>query len=265
MKKLAMTILLLCSVLTIWAQGERQHERVELTMHRIDAKLDGRIPINIVWQQLDDLLAGYIYYPKAKHPAPILIAGGVTTYDGKDYYYLKEYQDDGTITGIITLTTNSGNASKVLEATWTNPKTDKEMSMSSIAYSHKTPTWFAQSPLIAEDPGNIGREYSFQKWDIMYGSMMGGHISFKAAGKNKVHFECCNARHNIAEGQSEQGRPAVLKGNTFEYRDVNECGYAFRATFFQRFVHLKTISDNESLGCFGSGAAFDGVYIKVKQ
>ena len=72
-------------------------------------------------------------------------------------------------------------------------------------------------------------------------------------------------RHNIAEGQSDPDRPALLRGNMFEYNDVNECGYGFRATFYTRFAFLETITGNESLGCFGMGASFDGVYIKVKQ
>ena len=72
-------------------------------------------------------------------------------------------------------------------------------------------------------------------------------------------------RHNIAEGSSDDDRPAVLNGNIFEYREVNECHYGFRATFFPRFVVLSTITDYKSLDCFGMGAAFDGVYIKVKQ
>jgi hypothetical protein len=94
---------------------------------------------------------------------------------------------------------------------------------------------------------------------------MGGHITFRAAGKNKVYFECANVINNIAEGRSDDGRPAVLKGNRFEYREVNECHYGFSATFFPRFVILKTITDYETLGCFGAHSAFDGVYIKIKQ
>ena len=137
--------------------------------------------------------------------------------------------------------------------------------MKNLTSSREKPKWFTGSVLTPEDPGNIGKEYSFQEWHLGYESMMGGNITFRAAGKNKVHFECTNVRHNIAEGKSDKGRPAELKGNKFEYRHVNECGYGFKATFYQRFVMLETITGNESLECFGAGAAFDGVYIKVKQ
>ena len=234
--------------------------------YRFDAKLDGRIAVNIVFQRTDDnILAGYIYYPKTKNPAPIMIAGSVAQYGDKLYYHLREYQPDGIITGVILLETPvvCDYFSKI-EGSWTNPKTQKEMQMTDLKYSQEMPTWFTKSLLTPEDPGNIGREYSFQQWNPNYQDMMGGHITFRAAGKNKVHFECCNVRHNIAEGRSDDDRPAVLKDNVFEYND-SDCDYGFRATFFPRFVVLKTITDAPSYDCFGAGATFDGVYIKIKQ
>ena len=199
-----------------------------LQYYRFDTKLDGRIPVSIVLAV---------------------------------NYFLREYQDDGTITGIIYLQTKN----RTTTGSWTNPKTRKELPMKNLTSSREKPKWFTGSVLTPEDPGNIGKEYSFQEWHLGYESMMGGNITFRAAGKNKVHFECTNVRHNIAEGKSDKGRPAELKGNRFEYRHVNECGYGFKGTFYQRFVMLQTITGNESLECFGAGAAFDGVYIKVKQ
>jgi len=235
--------------------------------YRFDATLDGRIPVGIVFQCGDDnLLAGYIYYPKARKPAPIMIVGSVTSYDGTDYYSFNEYQPDGIVTGNISLQRKVGDDfSEQMEGEWTNPKTGKSMKMSDVWYSQEMPTWFTQSLLTPENPGNIGHRYSFQQWSIPCESMMGGHISFRAAGKNKVHFEACNVLHNIAEGCSSEGRPAELRGNVFEYRDVNECHYGFRATFFPKFVVLRTITDAATLDCFGAGASFNGVYIKTEK
>ena len=235
--------------------------------YRFDAKLDGRIPVIIVFQRTDDdIIAGYIYYPKAKTPAPILIAGSAVQYGDKLYYHFDEYQPDGIITGNISLQTPVVcDYFSEMEGTWTNPKTLKEMKMTDLQFSREMPKWFTKSLLSPEDPGNIGREYSFRQWNEGYQDLIGGHITFRGAGKNKVHFECGNIRHNIAEGRSDDDRPAVLKGNVFEYQDVNECGYGFRATFFPRFVVLTTTTDYNTLDCFGAGASFDGVYIKVKQ
>ena len=250
-----MTIMLLacCSILS--AQT--------LTVYRYDAKLDGRIPV-VIALQVDHWthVAGYIYYPNAKNPAPIMVIGSVMTYpDNEAEYHLNEYQSDGTITGIISIERENWK----LHGTWTNPKTQKEMMLTDLTVSKQQPEWFTESLLIPEDPGNIGHEYSFQQWSPKYGANMGGNITFRAVGKNKVHFECSNVWHNIAEGKSEAGRPAVLEGNVFEYRDVNECHYAFIATFFRRFVVLESLSGGESTGCFGMGASFDGVYVKVKN
>lgn len=234
---------------------------------RIDAKLDGRIPVIIAFQENnDDNVAGYIYYPKAKHPAPIMVAGYVTHEKDGDFYSLNEYQADGIITGTIVLQQQLVDGwDHQVTGTWTNPKTQKELRLADVKFSREMPDWFNKSLLAPEDPGNIGREYSFQRWRQGYDAYMGGHITFRAAGKNKVYFECGNVINNIAEGRSDDGRPAVLKGNRFEYREVNECHYGFSATFFPRFVILKTITDYETLGCFGAHSAFDGVYIKIKQ
>lgn len=231
------------------------------------AKLDGRIPIIIVLQRnADDTVAGYIYYPRAKNPAPIMVVGSYTLYNGVDIYGFSEFQPDGKVSGFITLQHQVVNGwDDKVEGTWTNPKTDKEMKITDVTFSHECPKWFTKSLLTPEDPGNIGREYSFQQWRSGYDEYLGGHISFRAAGKNKVYFECSNIVRNLAEGRSDEGRPAVLKGNMFEYHDVNECGYGFQAKFYPKFVVLKTITDNESLDCFGAFSSFDGIYIKVKQ
>ena len=183
-----------------------------------------------------------------------------------DFYSLNEYQADGIITGTIVIQQQLVDGwDHQVTGTWTNPKTQKELKLADVKFSREMPDWFNKSLLAPEDPGNIGREYSFQRWRQGYDAYMGGHISFRAAGKNKVYFECGNVINNIAEGRSDDGRPAVLKGNRFEYREVNECHYGFSATFFPRFVILKTITDYETLGCFGAHSAFDGVYIKIKQ
>ncbi len=254
MKKLLFVIALCLSALSgLQAQ----------TVHRYDAKLDGRIPVTIALQQTNgSVVAGYIYYPRAKTPAPIMVIGSVMQYpDNEASYFLSEYQSDGSITGTISIQLEKGK----LHGTWTNPKTQKTMALAGVSVSRQTPEWFTESLLVPEDASNIGREYSYEQWSPKYNENMGGTISFRAAGKNKVHFECMNAFNNIAEGSSEEGRPAVLDGNVFEYYEVNECHYAFRATFFRRFVVLESISGGESTRCFGMNASFDGVYVKVKQ
>ena len=51
----------------------------------------------------------------------------------------------------------------------------------------------------------------------------------------------------------------------FEYRNVNECGYGFKATFYPKFVVLRSITEGETLNCLEPLSAFDGMYIRVKK
>lgn len=245
-------------MLTVTAQADVLGE------YQFEGTLGDKIPVVITFcVNGDEIAVGEIYYPKAKHPAPILIVGSMEEWG----YALNEYQNDGTITGNIFLKIEEDDVGPyITEGTWTNPKTKKQFqlkNMKCVSTSVNVPKYMDY-----EDPQNIGREYSFKEWNEGSQDYMGGHITFRGAGKHKLHFEVCNVRHNIAEGRSDPDRPAVLGDytyNYFNYENVNECGYSFSAHFFKRFVVLKTTSGYESLGCFGAGASFDGVYMKIKQ
>ena len=256
-KKIGIVILFLCAMLQTTkadVDGEYQFE----------GTLGDKIPVVITFcVNGDGIAVGEIYYPKAKNPAPILIVGEALEWG----YSMNEYQNDGTITGCLSFKIEEDAAGPYMtEGTWTNPKTRKEFplkNMKCVSTSVDVPKF-----LDYEDPQNIGREYSFKIWNEGAQDYMGGHISFRGAGKHKLHFEVGNVRHNIAEGRSAPDRPAVLGDYTydyFNYENVNECGYSFSAHFFKRFVVLKTTSDYHSLDCFGAGASFDGVYMKIKQ
>lgn len=233
--------------------------------------LGDKIPVRLKFAvNGDEIAVGEIYYPKAKNPAPILVVGKMMN-DG--WYSLEEYQDDGTITGSMVFRIageDNADGAYISEGSWTNPQTEKSLPMKNFTTNEDSETGPVDVTqyLDYEDPQKIGREYAFKVWNRGYNDYMGGHASFRGAGKWKLHFEVTNGRHNIAEGKSEPGRPAVLGESThnfFEYENVNECGYGFKACFFKRFVVLTTITGYETLGCFGAHSAFDGVYIKVKQ
>ncbi|MBQ3804340.1 MAG: hypothetical protein II844_00850 [Prevotella sp.] len=228
--------------------------------------LGGSVPVKLKFCVNGDQIAvGEIYYPKAKHPAPILVVGRA---DDDGHYFLREFQSDGTVTGYMMFDIADENtpAEHIVEGMWINPRTGKELRMTKMYADNE----FVDVPkyLDYEDPQNIGREYAYKIWNENYKSMMGGSVEFKAAGKYKLHFKVSNCPQNIAEGESEPNRPAVLGESThdyFNYDNVNECGYSFSAHFFKKFVVLKSTSDYDTYGCFGMGATFDGVYIKVKQ
>ena len=238
-----------------------------LGMYCFEGTLGDKIPVKLKFAvNGDEIAVGEINYLKAKNPAPILVVGEPL---GDGWYCLKEYQSDGTITGIMSFKIDGEDTvggTYISEGTWTNPKTNKELPMRDFESTDELVD--CTQYLDYEDPQNIGREYVYSIWNPHAGTMMGGHVKFRGAGKHKLHFEVCNAPNNIAEGKSDPNRPAVLGDYTYDwfvYENVNDCGYGFSAHFFKKFVVLQTISGPETLGCFGMGTAFDGVYIKVKQ
>ncbi len=234
--------------------------------YSFEGTLGNNIPVKIKFcVNGDEIAVGEIYYPNAKNPAPILIAGWMVG----DIYLLSEYQSDGTITGIMSFEIDENTHAEgpvIVNGTWSNPRTMKELEMKNMCSNGDIVD--VTRYLDYEDPQNIGREYSYSVWNPAYKSMMGGNVKFRGAGKYKLHFEVSNCVRNIAEGKSAPNRPAVLGESShdyFNYENVNECGYGFSAYFFKKFVVLKTTSGAGSGDCFGMGASFDGVYIKVKQ
>ena len=120
-------------------------------LYRFDTKLNGRISVILAYQKTDDgIVAGYIYYPKAKHPAPIMIVGTVSQSDGKDCYTLNEYQPDGSISGGIRMECSSDDGEHCMKGVWINPQTKKEMALTDIFFSHEAPKWFSESLLRSE-------------------------------------------------------------------------------------------------------------------
>ena len=230
-----------------------------------EGTLGDNIPVKLKFAvNGDEIAVGEIFYLNAKNPAPILVVGNMLD---NDWYAMNEYQSDGTITGVMSFRVEGeGNAAHIVEGTWTNPRTEKSFSMKHFESNEEMVV--VTDYFDYEDPQKIGREYAYSIWNSHYESMMGGNITFRGAGKHKLHFEICNAPNNIADGKSAPDRPAELGDYTYDYfiyNNVNECGYGFSAHFFKKFVVLKTITGYDTLGCFGMGTAFDGVYIKIKQ
>ena len=98
MKTLLFLLLMLC-VTNVSAQGNYENRGFKAVMN-------GKIAVEVMFQttrNVDDewITAGYIYYPKAKTPAPILIV--------KDGDRFVEYQPDGEITGSLTLSYTKAN------------------------------------------------------------------------------------------------------------------------------------------------------------
>lgn len=225
--------------------------------YAFEGTLGGKIAVRLAFEvNAKGIAAGAIYYPKAKNPAQILLVGGSYNSGG---YYLREFQDNGKVTGNMSVEITNNK----LTGSWINPQTGKELALTNMR-AISFPEGYG-GKLVAESPDHIGKEYAYSFYNQNYKADMGGNVVFRAAGKNRVHFSVSNCPQNIAEGESQKGRPAVLRGNHFEYLDVNECGYGFEAFFYPRFVVLRSVTGYESMRCFGMNATFEGVYIKVKE
>lgn len=272
MKRYSFVILLISCIVSATLPA-KANERV---YYRFSGKMGGKVPVELCFERFrsggDNTVAGYIYYPQSKLATPILIVGSV---EKGNWFYMKEFLPDGKVTGTIRMRIIRGNVSNVpsiAEGEWESPSTGASFSLTTLSSPYnmeKTknvlPKWY-DSPLQYDSPDQIGHEYSYNLWRKRDETGKSGTAKYSAAGKNKIHFNITNVvNHNIAEGESEKGRPAVLNGSSFTYTNVNDCDYAFKATFFRKFVVLKTLPESDGFGCFGVGTSFDGVYIKVKQ
>ena len=160
--------------------------------YSFEGTLGDKIPVRLKFAvNGDEIAVGEIYYPKAKNPAPILVVGSPTNDEG--WYYLKEYQSDGTITGtmLFHIVEEENENPYIAEGTWTNPRTEKSLLMKNFSTNDDALTGRIDVTdyLDYEDPQNIGREYAYSIWNPRYGSMMGGNVRFRRAGKYKLHFE----------------------------------------------------------------------------
>jgi len=122
--------------------------------------LNGRTAVEVVvsdqYNDGDWVTAGYCYYPRASHPAPILLVATTETDKkllpkGENHYMLKlvEYQPDGQITGIFRIWyTEVEGDYNFQRGTWTNPSTGRVMQMSQVTQFYERPDWYPELPKV---------------------------------------------------------------------------------------------------------------------
>ena len=99
-------------------------------------KMGGKISFIIAFDYHDFNEArpsGYIYYPNAKNPSPILIVG--THFEEDGVFVFNEYQPDGTISGTMHFRVDGFDEATgpyIVDGEWTNPKTQKSFSLKDI-------------------------------------------------------------------------------------------------------------------------------------
>lgn len=132
------------------------------------ALMNGKIPVEVMFQTTRNqdgewMTAGYLYYPKAKTPAPILIVEGwypekpiVSKDKDETVSRFVEYQPDGEKTGTLYVTYVEVEGDfQMRRASWKNPTTGKVLQLSNFEETRELPAWYPGPPAVLTAPGRL--------------------------------------------------------------------------------------------------------------
>ena len=153
------SLLLFFYVATMAAQDE---------IHYYKGKLNGKIAFELVYGYYGERCAGYMYYPNAKTPAPILVVGHSLKADPKDpnaenLYRegFEEYQPDGEMTGKMDIQYYEVEGDYTFKkGIWENPTTGKKLPMTEVKTWNGMPAWWPGMPKMLTAPNR--EDYSFK-------------------------------------------------------------------------------------------------------
>ncbi|MFK3774562.1 XAC2610-related protein [Pseudomonas sp. NPDC089406] len=94
-----------------WQDGQwRETRNIEgpqiATAQKLNGTLDGKLPVQLWFQDQGAVVIGELRYTRSGSGAPIRLVGERGEYDGLQYLYLFEFADDGHQTGIWSITPN---------------------------------------------------------------------------------------------------------------------------------------------------------------
>ena len=87
-----------------WQETPRLEGPVNEDPQMLAGTLDGKLPVELWYQQQGAVLIGELRYTKSGSGRPIKLVGDRSDYDDKPFVYLHEYADDGHQTGIWRIT-----------------------------------------------------------------------------------------------------------------------------------------------------------------
>lgn len=132
------------------------------------ALMNGKIPVEVMVQTTRNqdgewMTAGYLYYPKAKTPAPILIVEGwypekpiVSKDEDETVSRFVEYQPDGEKTGTLYVTYVEVEGDfQMRRASWKNPTTGKVLLLSNFEEMRELPSWYPGPPAVLSAPTRL--------------------------------------------------------------------------------------------------------------
>lgn len=159
------SLLLFFSAITMAAQSDVRYFK---------GKLNGKTVFELAFEEkvmgADDIrCAGYMYYPNAKSPAPILIVGhslNINTKDPKNenLYHkgFEEYQPNGEMTGKMDFQYYEVEGDYQFKSGfWQNPTTGKKLLMTDVKEAYdQFPSWWPGAPKTLSAPKR--EAYSFK-------------------------------------------------------------------------------------------------------
>ena len=146
MKKRFFTLILLMCALTASAQDFNERRGFK-------GMLNNEIPVEVVWRTAlnngEWVNTGYIYYPKSKNSAPVLIIGERSkvdaiqkSSDNLEALKFTEYQPDGRISGHFTFTyCDVEGDCQFYHGSWTDVATGDSLPMTQMEALYDTPLW----------------------------------------------------------------------------------------------------------------------------
>ncbi len=166
------------------------------------ATLNGKIAVEVAFQTVCNngnwQTAGYIYYPKAKSPAPILIVENwgkekpvISDEDNVFDRRFVEYQPDGETTGILYLTYAEVEGDfQMMKGSWKNPTTGRCQRLSDFEEMYELPSWWPGSPAVFSAPNRDAWKFLYKledKYDDSGDSEWMNSISVKIEVNGKEH------------------------------------------------------------------------------
>ena len=159
---------LLLFVSATYVQAQETVER-----YAFKALINGKIPVEVAFEgrqnDTDWMTAGYIYYPKAKNPAPILIVN----YWGEEkpvnrnindhiiHSRMVEFQPDGEITGMLYLQHTEYDGFNMKKGSWKNPNNGRVLQLSQFEVLDDMPSWWPGTPAVLTAPKR-------KDWTVFY-------------------------------------------------------------------------------------------------
>lgn len=225
---MAYTYKILSFLLMICATSMQAQDNNEY--YGFKAKLNGKIAVGLIYHNepngSDWVSAGYIYYPNAKTPAPILIVedwGKEKHVAPKEDNVYKtrfvEFQPDGEITGIIYIKYAEVEGDyQVLEAQWKNPTTGKVMKFSDFEELRAKPVWYPGTPAVFSAPKRDAwtfgyRLYNENNEDSEWLDKI--HVSFYVNGQDDSKLDFDDYLNGAVNSEMEE------KLDWIEEKDIN--------------------------------------------